>query len=121
MSVRIKLDENLPSELSDLLQGIGHDVHGVADEGLTGWPDADVWKASQTESRFLITQDLDFSDSRRYEPGTHAGVMLVRLHDPSRRRLLTRVEEVFRAYDAGDWAACLVVVADHKIRIRRPR
>ncbi len=121
MSVRIKLDENLPSELAELLQQSGHDVHGVAEEGLTGRPDADVWTAAQAEFRFLITQDLDFSDMRRYEPGTHAGIMLVRLHDPSRRRLTVRVEEVIRAYDAGDWAGCLVVVADHKIRVRRPR
>ncbi len=41
----------------------------------------------QTEERFLITQDLDFSDMRRYGPGTHAGLLLVRIGQPGRQVL----------------------------------
>lgn len=48
---------------------------------------------------FLITQALDFADARRFVPGTHAGLLLARLRDPSRRALLERVEAVFRKKD----------------------
>ena len=45
--------------------------------------------------RFLITQDLDFSDIRRYTPETHHGIFLVRLRDPGRNALLKRVHDFF--------------------------
>ena len=69
--MKIKLDENLPLRLAFLLQELGHDVDTVQDEQLVGHRDAEIWNAAQRESRFLITQDLDFSDSRKFVPGSH--------------------------------------------------
>jgi predicted nuclease of predicted toxin-antitoxin system len=63
--MRIKLDENLPARLKAVLTARGHETDTVNDEGLTGQPDQNIWQAAQTESRFLITQDLDFSDTRK--------------------------------------------------------
>jgi predicted nuclease of predicted toxin-antitoxin system len=64
--MKIKLDENLPHRLAPLLNALGHDVHTMDDEGLVGRADTEVWEAAQKESGFLITQDLDFSDSRKF-------------------------------------------------------
>ena len=69
--MKVKLDENIPVRLSDELALLGHDVDTVASEGLKGKSDGDVWRAAQQEGRLLITQDLDFSDMRRFKPGTH--------------------------------------------------
>jgi predicted nuclease of predicted toxin-antitoxin system len=60
--MRVKLDENIPVRLAGELSPLGHDVDTVASEGLKGKPDSDVWSAARREERFLITQDLDFSD-----------------------------------------------------------
>jgi predicted nuclease of predicted toxin-antitoxin system len=89
--MRIKLDENLPGRLSHLLRQFGHNVSTVDDEGLGGRPDPVIWQAAQSEARFLITQDLDFSDLRTFAPGTHHGILLVRLHSPSRQALSERI------------------------------
>ena len=62
--MRIKLDENLPARLAHVLRDLGHEVDTVPAEGLAGCPDEVIWQASKRESRFLITQDLDFSDIR---------------------------------------------------------
>jgi len=59
--MRIKLDENIPHRLVDLLAGLGHDVDTLDAEALQGTDDSSVWEASQQADRFLITQDLDFS------------------------------------------------------------
>jgi hypothetical protein len=40
---------------------------------LTGRADAEIWRQCQLEDRLLMTQDLDFSDARKFEPGSHAG------------------------------------------------
>ena len=61
-----------------------------------------------------------FSDSRRFKPGTHHGIVLVRLHAPSRSRLAERLDEVFQREAVNEWPRCFVVVTDQKIRGRRP-
>ncbi len=118
--MKIKLDENLPQRLAPLLRSLGHDVHTVGEERLVGCPDAEIWEASQKESRFLITQDLDFSDTRTFAPGSHAGILLLRLRMPTRSSLTARIDELFRNEDAGEWAGYFVVATERKIRVLKP-
>ncbi len=68
--MKIELDENLPAGLVESLAALGHDVDSVPQEALAGQPDSKVWDAAQEAQRFLVTQDLDFSDVRRFAPGT---------------------------------------------------
>lgn len=114
-----KVDENLPLQIAYALRRFGHDVHTMGDQGMSGCKDADLWRAAQREERVLITQDLDFSDARRFAPGTHHGMILVRLRSPSRLNLVERLEEVFRNEAVDTWAQCFVVVSDQKVRVRR--
>lgn len=118
--MRIKLDENLSADLVEDLAALGHDVDTAPNEGLAGREDPEVWAGAQAAGRLLITQDLDFSDVRKFVPGTHHGLILVRLREPSRSRLRARVAEVFRSEAVETWGACLVVVGDSKVRVRRP-
>ena len=118
--MKLKLDENLPARLIEGLAKFGHDVDSVPQEALTGQPDTKVWAASQKAQRFLITQDLDFSDVRRFAPGTHYGILLVRLSNPSRRRLIDRILSIFATEAVETWKECFVVVTDLKVRIQRP-
>ncbi|MBI5314776.1 MAG: DUF5615 family PIN-like protein [Nitrospirae bacterium] len=117
--MKIKLDENLPVRLVRLLAELGHDTDSVPQEGLTGRPDSDIWKAAQTTKRFLIMQDLDFSDVRRYAPGTHHGLLLVRLRAPGRDALARRVQAAFQTEPVESWKRAFIVITDHKLRIRR--
>jgi len=89
-------------------------------EGLAGRDDAEVWEAAQESERFLITQDLDFSDIRRFTPGTHHGLLLVRLRDPGRDALAQKVRTVFQTEAVENWNGCFVVATERKIRVRRP-
>ena len=117
--MKIKLDENLPLGLAVALRELGHDVHTLFDEQLAVQADADIWDATQKESRFLVTQDLDFSDLRRFTPGTHSGILLVRLRSPDRQSLVRRVREIFQHEEVSHWAACFVVATDRKLRVVR--
>jgi len=117
--MRIKLDENLPVYLAAILTNLRHDIHTVAEENLSGRSDLEVWDAAQQEGRFLITQDLDFSDVRRFTPGTHCGILLVRLHSPDRESLIRRVSEVFRREEVDRWTGCFAVATERKVRVIR--
>jgi predicted nuclease of predicted toxin-antitoxin system len=118
--MKIKLDENLPTSLAASLGSLGHDVHTTQAEGLAGRPDDEVWRAAQRESRFLISQDLDYSDVRRFSLGAHHSILLVRLHSPGPRDLVDRVSEIFHAENVSDWAGCFVVATERKIRLLKP-
>ena len=117
--MKIKLDENLPVHLAAILINLRHDVHTIAEENLSGKSDREVWEAAQQDERFLITQDLDFSDLRRFAPGTHSGILLVRLHSPDRESLIRRISEVFRQEEVEGWSKCFVVATERKVRIIR--
>jgi predicted nuclease of predicted toxin-antitoxin system len=41
------------------------------------------------EGRLFVTLDLDFSDVRRYKPGTHPGIFLIRVRVAAVRLLLS--------------------------------
>jgi predicted nuclease of predicted toxin-antitoxin system len=119
--MKIKLDENLPLRLANLLKDLGHDVHTVREECLTGHSDPEIWEEAQKESRSLITQDLDFADSRKFVPGSHHGILLVRLRSPNRRNLIGRIIELFQKESVGDWSGFFVVATERKIRVLKPQ
>ncbi|MBV9491495.1 MAG: DUF5615 family PIN-like protein [Verrucomicrobia bacterium] len=86
---------------------------------MLGRKDQEIWSRCQTEGRLLITQDLDFSDVRQFQPGTHAGIVLVRLQQPGRVRLVSVLSWIFQSHDVEGWKGCFVIVSDTKIRVRR--
>ena len=116
--MKIKLDENLPASLAGMLTELGHDVDTALDEGLLGEPDETVRAAAAESGRFLVTQDLDFSDIRRFQPGTTPGVMILRLDQPDGRQLARRVHEIFATNPVELWHGAMVIVTDTKIRVR---
>lgn len=118
--MQIKLDENLPAVLTDLFAEFGHDADTSPAEGLSGCNDAKIWATAIRTGRFLITQDLDFSDVRVFAPGTHPGILLIRLDHPSRTALIQRARRILETEDIDSWKGCLVVASEHKIRVRRP-
>ena len=118
--MRIKLDENLPRSAADRLKALGHDVHTVIEEGLSGKSDGEVWAAAQAELRFLVTQDLDFSDQRRFAAGSHPGILLIRLPDSEQWRIADYLLAWLSSPDAETWERCFVVATLNKVRVRRP-
>lgn len=119
--MKIKLDENLPTALAERLRGLGHDVETVHEEAMDGERDERIWNSAQSEERFLITQDLDFSDTRKFAPGSHFGLLLVRLREPGRLALTISVGEAFASHNVSGWAGCFIVLTERKLRILRPR
>jgi hypothetical protein len=60
---------------------------------------------------------MDFSDLRVFAPGSHHGLLLVRLLSPNRQDLADRIVELFRQEDTSQWVGSFVVATDRKIRV----
>ncbi len=118
--MKIKLDENIPVTAKDALADVSSDIHSVYDEGLSGVDDGTLWDACQQEQRFLITQDLDFSDTRKFSPGTHYGILLLRLKNPSVAEIKTLIMELAKNHQIEQWHGNVVVATQKKVRIFRP-
>ena len=86
------------------------------DEGFNRSSDEVVWDRAQRDGRFLIIQDLDFSDIRKFSPGTHHGILLIRMREPSRRALQERIGQLFAMGESRSWGKGFIVATDLKIR-----
>ncbi|MGQ0773636.1 MAG: DUF5615 family PIN-like protein [Pseudonocardiales bacterium] len=118
--MRIKLDENVTSAAQPVLIKYGHDVHTVHDEDLVGAPDSDLLTVCRDEQRMLVTFDLGFGDLRAYPPGTHPGVIVLRLDDQQPDTVLDVMERLVIDHDLDRLKGCLIVVTEDRVRIRRP-
>ena len=74
----------------------------------------------RAQERLLVTQDLDFSDIRIFKPGTHHGLLLVRLPDSEQWRVGDYVCAWLSAPESPSWSGCIVVATKNKVRARRP-
>lgn len=118
--MKLKLDENLARAHRRLLEAAGHDVADVHDERLAGASDELLWSHVCAEGRILVTLDTDFSDVRRFTPGSHPGILLLRTTHPSVAIVAGILHRVLDERDLSDIAGCLVVADDVRTRIRRP-
>lgn len=118
--MRIKLDENLPVSAKAVLSAHGHDVDTVAEEQLTGAPDPTVVAAASATERLLITLDRGLGDLRRYPPGSHAGIIVLRLTDQSAVAAHDALAALVDAHDLDALRGAVTVAQRGLLRIHRP-
>jgi len=116
--MRFKVDENLPVEVTELLQQAGHDASTVVEQHLGGEPDATVASLCQREKRALVTLDTDFADIRAYPPQQYPGLIVLRLRVQDRPRVLDTVTHVLQAFPSEQLDRHLWIVEEKRIRIR---
>jgi predicted nuclease of predicted toxin-antitoxin system len=118
--VKFKLDENLPASSAAELTDAGHDVDTVADEHLTGAPDPDVVDAATAAGRILISLDRGLGDIRAYPPGSHAGIIVLRLTDQSAATVTKTIGDLASAPSLESLAGAVTVMQRGLLRIRHP-
>jgi predicted nuclease of predicted toxin-antitoxin system len=118
--VKFKLDENLPASAAAILASAGHDVDTIPAEGLTGAPDPDVVFAATGAGRILISLDVGLGDIRAYPPGSHAGIMVLRLPDQSAATVITTIGDLASLAELASPAGSVAVLQRGLLRIRHP-
>jgi hypothetical protein len=66
-----------------------------------------------------MTADKGFADLRQYPPGSHAGVILLRSQEESRRAYLELATIALERLKLDELAGAVVVVTYRGVRIRR--
>jgi predicted nuclease of predicted toxin-antitoxin system len=67
----------------------------------TTWPadDESLIEICRREQRLLITFDIGFADVRAHAPGSHFGVVLLRLRDQQPARVLDVFQRLLAGHD----------------------
>ena len=116
----VKLEEHLGKATLQLLRAGEYDVGTVLGERLSGSTDELLWSRVVADGRLLITLDLDFSDVRRFRPGTHPGILLIRARSTSSSAVLRVLRRVLAERSLEDLRGCLAVADERSTRVRWP-
>lgn len=119
MAFAVKVDEDLPRAATQLLREQSYDAASVIDQNMGGWKDPPLWDVVQQEGRFLVTADKGFADLRKYIPGTHAGVLLLRPDEDGIRPILELLIKTLASYKLNELAGSVTVVTPRGIRTRK--
>lgn len=57
--MNVKLDENVPVSVANILRSYRHEAHTTHEEGLSGKKDAEVWAAVKSERYFFVILDTE--------------------------------------------------------------
>lgn len=116
--MKIKVDEDLPNKVVELLREKGHQAVSITEQEMSGFKDVDLWPIVQAEQRLLITADKGFADIRTYPPGTHSGILLLRPDKDGIRPILSLLEQVLGSCDLNELNQSVTVVTPRGIRSR---
>lgn len=118
--MKVKLDENLPGRARAIVAAVGVDVDTVEEEALAGADDGSVGRAAAEAGRLVITLDRGFGDVMRYPPGSHAGILVLRVDHQSVATVCAAVRTVIETYDLDSLGGCVAVYRNGALRVRRP-
>ena len=118
--MKVKLDENFGTRTQQLFQDSGYEVHTVLDEGLQGCSDQSLYEIVCSESRCLVTLDLDFSDVTRFPPEKSDGLVVIRVpRNPSLALLEQLVSDLLQALLQDSVKGKLWIVEIGRIRVHQ--
>ena len=116
--LKFKIDENLPAEFAAILREAGFDAATVAEEALSGATDTMPPERCRTETRVLLTLDLDFANVQAHPPGTNAGIMVFRSKAQDKLTLISLLRRTVPVLKRQSPGGQLWIVQADRVRIR---
>ena len=117
--MRFLIDMPLTPLLGAFLRELGHDAIHAADIGAAHAADSTLLLRARTESRVVVTADLDFGRLMAEVPEKSPGIILLRGGSYSDKEMIELVKRVLRGVEHELLAESLIVVDRHRIRRRQ--
>lgn len=117
--MKFKLDENVPLRLKSTITNAGHVASDVYEQNLAGKTDQLVFQRCKEEGYILVTNDTDFENIQAYPPGTHPGIILLRLRSQDLRSVITAFCELLDKVDLDKVNGSLIIVGPEMIKVRK--
>jgi predicted nuclease of predicted toxin-antitoxin system len=93
-------------------------VTKVYDQGLQSCTDPEILDACRREERILLSLDLDFSNILVYPPERYPGLVVLRLHTPGPKAVMSLLRRVSPHFNSIEISGRLWIVDESRIRVR---
>ena len=117
--MKLLLDENISCRTALFLSDLGHDALHVRDAGLNGASDDAVIGYARKHGYVLITVDRDFGNILDYTPGTHPGIIRLKIRYMPAGTVNTLLRDLFEKVAFEEISGNLVIVEEGRYRIRK--
>lgn len=116
--MKFKIDENLPAEFASILTEAGFEASTVAEEALSGSTDSALLDRCRSESRVLVSLDLDFANLQAHPLQTHSGIVVFRCKSQDKLTLLSLLKRILPVLRRRSPEGQLWIVQVDRIRYR---
>ena len=116
--MRFLLDTGVDVRVATWLREQGHDSLHLRDQGLQRLPTGEIFTKAISESRVILTFDLDFGEIAALARGRKASVVVFRLHNTRTPHVLERQASVLTDCASVLEEGAVVVVEESRHRIR---
>jgi predicted nuclease of predicted toxin-antitoxin system len=116
--MRFLADMGVDIRVVQWLRQNGHDTKHLRDEGLHRIPNGEIFAKAISESRVILTFDLDFGEILALSQGKKTSVILFRLHNTETSHLIKRLNTVLADTAEALEQGAVVVVEESRHRIR---
>jgi predicted nuclease of predicted toxin-antitoxin system len=117
--IQFLLDENMPPVVGRFLRDKRFNVKEVRVTLSRGAQDDSVIALARQELRVLVTFDKHFSNLLVYPPGSHYGIIRIRIHPPLIVDIISALDQLLTKFDIETMRGSLIVLEREGFRVRR--
>lgn len=119
----VLLDQNVPRQVARWLSGLRPSwmVRHVADVGLEGKSDREIFEWAQERETIVVTFDEDFADQRSFPVGQHHGIIRLRVWPTTVEEIQSGLARLLADVQDQDLRGALVIIDRVRIRVRSGR
>jgi predicted nuclease of predicted toxin-antitoxin system len=117
--MRFLADMGVAMRIVEWLRAQSYDVKHLREEGLQRMSDRDIFRKAATESRILLTFDLDFGEILALSGERKASVVLFRLYNTHTPHVIERLKVALAQSKTILETGSIVVIEESRVRTRR--
>lgn len=117
--MRFLADMGVSLAVRSWLRNEGHDVVHLRDEGLHSLPNGAIFRKAASESRIVLTFDLDFGEIVANAGADAVTVIIFRLKNTRASHVIQRLRTVVQRSAVALQGRVVVLVEESRYRVRR--
>jgi predicted nuclease of predicted toxin-antitoxin system len=116
--MRIVVDESVSYGVVTYLRLKGYHVIAIAEMGLSGLKDSEVFEIVKNENAILITRDNHFTNNLRFPSDETTCIIFIRKGNLISEQEIELIKWFFDSYSISDFKGHLVSISKDHIKVR---
>lgn len=117
--MRFLADMGVAPRVVEWLRKEGHDAVHLREQGLERLPDIEIFDKAESETRVILTFDLDFAEIVALSDAQGSSVIVFRLRDTRTMHVIERLRTVLEKSGDALASGAVIAVEDSRHRVRR--